>query len=89
MSHRLGAAAVGLGLIGALAWPAPARAQSAHVVKTSKGWGYVFPDSDQLHSDAATAGSGVIRVRPRAARSTLIRPRVSFVPELLKSVEHL
>ena len=30
-----------------------------------------------------------IKVRPKAARTTLIRPRTSFVPEMLKSVENI
>jgi hypothetical protein len=30
-----------------------------------------------------------IRVRPGPVRTTLIRPRTSFVPEMLKSVENI
>jgi hypothetical protein len=37
----------------------------------------------------AAANDATIRVRPNAVRNTLIRPRTSFVPEMLKSVENL
>lgn len=89
MDPRLTRSAAALGFVLVLAWCAPARAQRAEVVQNPKGYRYVFKDGDQLHSDGATAGQGLIHVRPIAARSTLIRPRVSFVAELLKSVEHL
>lgn len=49
---------------------------------------YEFKD-DLLNSDLNSPGGGLIVVRPNAARATLLRPRVSFVPELLKSVEDL
>ena len=42
---------------------------------------------------AAAGGFGpndaTIRVRPGPVRTTLIRPRTSFVPEMLKSVENI
>jgi hypothetical protein len=44
-------------------------------------------DDDDLMGDALGTTSALIRVRPDAARVTLIRPRASFVPEMLKSVE--
>ncbi len=49
---------------------------------------YTFHD-DLLNSDVGGPGGGTIIVRPRAARSTLIRPRVQFITELLKSAENL
>ena len=52
------------------------------------GYGYSF-DDDPLNAGGFGPNDAVIRVRPRAARTTLIRPRTSFVPELLRSVENL
>lgn len=53
-----------------------------------KGYGYTFSD-DPLNAGGFGPGDATIRVRPRAARTTLIRPRTSFVPEMLRSVENL
>ncbi|MGE0322781.1 MAG: hypothetical protein AB7K71_20955 [Polyangiaceae bacterium] len=49
---------------------------------------YTFKD-DLLNSDVGGPGGGTIIIRPKAARSTLIRPRVQFITELLKSAENL
>lgn len=54
----------------------------------SDGYGYEF-DDDPLNAGGFGPNDATIRVRPRAARTTLIRPRTSFVPEMLKSVEDL
>ena len=56
--------------------------------KTNDGYGYTFED-DPLNAGGFGPNDATIRVRPRAARTTLIRPRTSFVPEMLKSVENL
>jgi len=53
-----------------------------------KGYGYEFED-DPLNAGGFGPNDATIRVRPRAARTTLIRPRISFVPEMLKSVENI
>jgi hypothetical protein len=53
-----------------------------------EGYGYEF-DDDPLNAGGFGPNDATIRVRPRAARTTLIRPRTSFVPEMLKSVENL
>ena len=53
-----------------------------------EGGSHVFKD-DLLNSGVAIPGGENIRVRPPAMRSWLIRPRTSFVPELLKSVEKM
>lgn len=53
-----------------------------------KGYGYEF-DDDPLNAGGFGINDAVIKVRPKAARTTLIRPRTSFVPELLKSVQDL
>ncbi|MBN2192958.1 MAG: hypothetical protein JW751_09085 [Polyangiaceae bacterium] len=52
------------------------------------GYGYEFSD-DPLSAGGFGPGDATIKVRPRAARTTLIRPRTSFVPEMLKSVENI
>ena len=54
----------------------------------SEGYGYTF-DDDPLNAGGFGPNDATIRVRARAARTTLIRPRTSFVPEMLKSVENL
>ncbi len=52
------------------------------------GYSVAFID-DKLMDAGQEGTSPMIMVRPRAARMTLIRPRTSFVPEMLKSVEAL
>jgi hypothetical protein len=54
----------------------------------AEGYGYTF-DDDPLNAGGFGPNDATIRVRARAARTTLIRPRTSFVPEMLKSVENL
>ena len=63
----------------------------ADVDKRSYGddWStYVFKD-EILNSGVSFPSGANIRVRPRAPRATLIRPRTHFVPEMLKSVESM
>ena len=52
------------------------------------GYGYEFAD-DPLTAGGFGPNDATIRVRPGPIRRTLIRPRTSFVPEMLKSVENL
>jgi hypothetical protein len=63
-------------------------AQAAGTEENKEGYGYTF-DDDPLAAGGFGPNDATIRVRPRAARTTLIRPRTSFVPEMLKSVENL
>jgi hypothetical protein len=56
--------------------------------KGGDGYGYEF-DDDPLSAGGFGPNDATIRVRPRAARTTLIRPRIQFVDEMLKSVENL
>jgi hypothetical protein len=56
--------------------------------KDDAGYGYAFSD-DPLSAGGFGPNDATIRVRPNAVRNTLIRPRTSFVPEMLKSVENL
>ena len=55
---------------------------------TADGYGYEF-DDDPLNAGGFGPNDATIRVRAKAARTTLIRPRTSFVPEMLKSVENI
>jgi hypothetical protein len=57
-------------------------------VDTKEGYGYNFTD-DPLSAGGFGPNDATIRVRPGPVRTTLIRPRTSFVPEMLKSVENL
>jgi hypothetical protein len=54
----------------------------------SKDYGYTFED-DPLASNVQGTTGFVLKLRPPSARQLLLRPRVSFVPEMLKSVEGL
>ena len=56
--------------------------------KEKEGYGYEF-DDDPLAAGGFGPNDATIHVRARAPRTTLIRPRTSFVPEMLKSVENL
>jgi hypothetical protein len=66
---------------------APAKA-AAKTDTSEKGYGYAFED-DPLQSGVAGTTGFVLKVRPKGAREVLLRPRTSFVPEMLKSVEAL
>ena len=71
-----------------VAVPSIASAQVESTRFTDDGSIYKFRD-DLLGAQGAAATGWVIRVRPPAARTTLIRPRCSFVMEMFKSVEKL
>jgi hypothetical protein len=72
--------------------PAPgaggAGAKPAAAGGRDEGYGYEFSD-DPLAAGGFGPNDATIRVRPGPVRTTLIRPRTSFVPEMLKSVENL
>ena len=76
-------AAVGVLLIGS-----EALAQGPAGKKKEEGYCYEFSD-DPLPAGGFGPNDATIRVRPGPVRTTLIRPRTSFVPEMLKSVENL
>ena len=92
-SFTIGFAALALGAAAFVVTPsalaqgakkAPAKAET----KGEEGYGYTFED-DPLNAGGFGPNDATIRVRPKAARTTLIRPRTSFVPEMLKSVENI
>ena len=66
----------------------PAKAGAAAGAKKDEGYGYEFSD-DPLNAGGFGPNDATIRVRPGPVRTTLIRPRTSFVAEMLKSVENL
>jgi hypothetical protein len=72
-------------LVGVFASSAYAQGKQA---KKDEGYGYEFSD-DPLNAGGFGPNDATIRVRPGPVRTTLIRPRTSFVPEMLKSVENL
>ena len=85
-------AAIAAGICVMLAAPfAFAQAKAADAAgggKKDAGYGYEFSD-DPLNAGGFGPNDATIRVRPGPIRTTLIRPRTSFVPEMLKSVENL
>jgi opacity protein-like surface antigen len=64
------------------------RAAAAKAVTNERGYGYVFHD-DPLAAGQFGSTTAVIRVRPRGGHAALIRPRVQFVTEMLKSADSL
>jgi hypothetical protein len=56
--------------------------------KAEQGYAYTF-DDDPLSAPGMGATNAIIKVRPKASRNTLTRPRLHFIPEMLKSVEAL
>jgi hypothetical protein len=82
-------AAIAAGICVMLAAPlAFAQAKAGDSGKKDQGYGYEFSD-DPLNAGGFGPNDATIRVRPGPIRTTLIRPRTSFVPEMLKSVENL
>ncbi len=78
--------AVAMTALGVLLFATEALAQGKG--KKDEGYGYDFSD-DPLNAGGFGPNDATIRVRPGPVRTTLIRPRTSFVPEMLKSVENL
>ena len=95
-THTLKKIAAGIFAAGLMLTSASAFAQdqNAGVKNTAggggdkDGYGYEFSD-DPLSAGGFGPNDATIRVRPGPVRTTLIRPRTSFVPEMLKSVENL
>ena len=82
--------AAGLTLAGILFASSTAFAQGVKETESGdgEGYGYEFAD-DPLSAGGFGPNDATIRGRPGPVRRTLIRPRTSFVPEMLKSVENL
>lgn len=60
----------------------------ATTVEDDSSYGYIFKD-DLLDGKGIDMNAATVKVRARGIRSNLIKPRVSFVPELYKSVENI
>jgi hypothetical protein len=84
----------GLVIVGTILMSASAFAQRPAAQPAGGGdsksgdYGYKFED-DPLSAGGFGPNDATIRVRPGPVRTTLIRPRTSFVPEMLKSVENI
>ena len=61
---------------------------AADPTKKDDRYGYIF-DDDILKAPQNGANTGNIVVMPRKERVRLMRPRVQFVTEMLKSVENM
>ncbi|MCA9621785.1 MAG: hypothetical protein KC731_22330 [Myxococcales bacterium] len=86
-AQKLRKAAAGLAVTAILLTTGNALAQPS-AKDTDDGYGYEFSD-DPLTAGGFGPNDATIRVRPGPIRRTLIRPRTTFVPEMLKSVENL
>ena len=53
-----------------------------------RNYGYAFGD-DLLQGGMTDSTTAMIKVRAKPRREVLIRPRVQFVSEMLKSVENM
>jgi hypothetical protein len=84
----IGLAALSVLLVSSIASAQAAPAAGGDKKADDKGYSYSF-DDDPLAAGGFGPNDATIRVRPGAVRTTLIRPRTSFVPEMLKSVENL
>jgi hypothetical protein len=74
--------------VGALVLFVASSAFAQDAKDSDEGYGYEFAD-DPLTAGGFGPNDATIRVRPGPVRRTLIRPRTSFVPEMLKSVENI
>ena len=77
-----------VGLVG-VAMAAPAYAQeTGGKKKKDDGYGYIFTD-DPMTAEGLGSHTAQISVRTVGRREQLLRPRVHFIPEMLKSVENM
>jgi hypothetical protein len=71
--------------------PAAAKATATKAAKAAKeeaGYGYRFEDESLLGEGLGTTVP-MLKVRQPKGRQQLSRPRTTFVPELVKSVENI
>lgn len=88
VSKRVQIVSVAVGLATLVVSGAAFAQEKPAAADKGEGYGYEF-DDDPLAAGGFGPNDATIRVRPRAARTTLIRPRIQFVDEMLKSVENL
>ena len=72
-----------------LAVSGTAYSASADPTHADDNYVYVFKDPDVLSADASVVTAVPIRVQKHPRGERLLRPRVQFVTEMLKSVEGL
>jgi len=87
-SKRFKVVAISIGVAAFALAPAALAQEAKAAGDKADGYGYEFSD-DPLNAGGFGPNDATIKVRPRAARTTLIRPRTTFVPEMLKSVENI
>ena len=80
--------AKGLGFVVFLAACGVATSAMADPTKQDDRYGYIFHD-DVLSAGGPGATAVAIQVQKHLHREVLVRPRVQFVTEMLKSVEAL
>jgi hypothetical protein len=68
--------------------PADTKTDTYNTTSTKDGYTVTFVD-DLLQGGGIDGSAPIIKVRPRAARSTLIQPRLQFVQELYATIENL
>ena len=85
---RIRVLAISIGVAAFALAPAALAQEAKAAGDKTDGYGYEFSD-DPLNAGGFGPNDATIKVRPRAARTTLIRPRTTFVPEMLKSVENI
>jgi hypothetical protein len=77
-----------VGLLAVVGVSAVAPMAHADPTKKDDNYGYIFED-DALKAEGRGANTAQIVVRKPATRERLLRPRVHFVTEMLKSVENM
>ena len=79
---------LGLSMLAGVCAAAPSASAEPPKKKDGSGYEYKFEDDGLLGKDLG-GNTPVITMRPKGARVPLLRPRVQFVQEMLKSVENL
>jgi hypothetical protein len=77
-----------MGIALGIALCATASQASADPTKKDDSYGYIFQD-DALAADTLGSATAQIKVLKLGRRDRLLRPRVHFVAEMLKSVENM
>lgn len=77
-----------VGLLAVVGVSAVAPMAYADPTKKDDSYGYIFTD-DPLQAEGKNANTAQIIVRKASTRERLLRPRVQFVTEMLKSVENM
>lgn len=89
MTHSFRSKAAALaGLLTCATWTLGASAQYETLESTDEGYEVLFEDGDVLGSSEAATGF-VLKLRDPQPRVLLIRPRTSFVPEMIQSVQDI